>query len=60
MWVKKIHPFGKDYIWNRATCNCENGKYLESIIDDSVITYGEVIESYDEKRKTIRSNFYEK
>ena len=47
MWVKKIHLFEKDYVWNRGTCNCENGKYLESIMDDSVITYGEVIESYD-------------
>ena len=25
-----------------ATCNCENGKYLASIIDDSAIVYDEV------------------
>ena len=24
-----------DYIWNPATCSCENGKYLSSIMDDS-------------------------
>ena len=23
----------KDYLWNHATCNCENGKYLPSIVD---------------------------
>ena len=34
----------KDYIWNRSTCTCENGKYLGSIIDDSVITDDEIIE----------------
>ena len=28
----------KDYVWNPATCNCENGKYLASVMDDSVIT----------------------
>ena len=33
----------KDYIWNPATCSCKNGKYLASIIDDSVITCDEVI-----------------
>ena len=26
-----------DYVWNRTTCSCENGKYLASIMDDSVI-----------------------
>ena len=33
----------KDYVWNPATCNCENGKYLASIMDDSVITCDKVI-----------------
>ena len=28
----------KYYIWSPSTCGCENGKYLESITDDSVIT----------------------
>ena len=38
----------KNYIWNPATYNCENGKYLASIMDDSAITCDEIIESYDE------------
>ena len=33
----------KDFIWNPATCGCENGKYLASIIDESVITCDEII-----------------
>ena len=32
------------YIWNPSTCTCENGKYLGSIIGDSVITCDKVIE----------------
>ena len=35
----------KDDFQNPATCNCENGKYLASIVDDSAIICG-VIESY--------------
>ena len=35
----------KDYIWNLATCNCENSKYLASIIDDSVIKCDEIIDT---------------
>ena len=27
----------KEKVWNPSTCPCENGKYLESIIDDSVV-----------------------
>ena len=34
----------KDYIWNPATCPCENGNYLGSIIDDSLITCYEIID----------------
>ena len=30
---KKHSPCEKDYVWNPATCNCENGKYLASIMD---------------------------
>ena len=33
----------KDYIWNPATCSCENGKYLRSVIDGLKITCDEVI-----------------
>ena len=55
----------KNYLWNPATCSCENGKYLASIMDNSVIMCDEVIESYDEetnlneKKATCkRKNFY--
>ena len=34
----------KDFIWNLATCGCENCKYLSSIIDDSLVTCDEIIE----------------
>ena len=57
---KKHHICEKDYVWNPATCNCENGKYLASIKDDSVITCTEVIKSYDEEIKASPTNFDEK
>ena len=57
---RKRHVWEKDYVWNPATCNCENGKYLASIMDDSVITCNEIIESYYEETKTILTNFNEK
>ena len=41
----------KDYVWNSATCSCENGKYLASIMDNSAIICDEVRESYDEEIK---------
>ena len=47
----------KSYIWNPATCTCENGKYLAIIIDDSVITSDEIIE---EEIKTATTNFSDK
>ena len=34
----------KDYTQNPARCSCKNGKYLASIIDDSVIMCDEIIE----------------
>ena len=54
--AKEDHICEKDYIWNPATCSCENGKYLASIIDDSVITCDEIIE----ETKNIPTNFNEK
>ena len=42
MGIKNIYPT-KNYVWNPATCNCENGKYLASIMDDSAIICDEVI-----------------
>ena len=50
----------KKIFWNPATCNCENGKYLASIMDDSVIICDEVIKSYDEEIKTIPTYFNKK
>ena len=57
---KKHNVCEKDYVWNPAKCNCENGKYLASIIDDPTIICNEVIKSYDEEVKTIPTNFNEK
>ena len=51
---KKHHICEKGYIWNPSTCICENGKYLASIMDDSVVMYNEVIE------ETVQINFSEK
>ena len=51
MWGKN------DYVSNPTICNCENGKYLASIMVDSTIICDEVIESFDEEIKTIPTNF---
>ena len=40
---KNIMCAKKIYFWNLATCSCENGKYVGSIIDDSVIMCDEII-----------------
>ena len=53
--AKKRHACEKDYILNPAIFSCQNGKYLASIMDDSMITFDEIIESYDEE-----TNFNEK
>ena len=63
---KNIIYAKKDYIWNPATCCCENGKYLASIFDDSIITCDEIIETteisptnFNEKKVTCKTkNFY--
>ena len=54
---KKHHIYEKDCVWNSATCNCENRRYLAGIMDDSAIICNEVIESRDEELKTILTNF---
>ena len=41
---KNIVCTQKSYIWNPATCSCKNSKYVESIVDNSVITCDEIIE----------------
>ena len=56
----------KDYIWNPASCSCENGKCLASIIYISVVTCDEIIDpdveskSYGKPKVVIRKNFNEK
>ena len=47
---------------NPATCNCENSKYVESIIDNSVIKCDEIIETTKRTvlTKTVPTNFNEK
>ena len=58
---KKHDMYEKDYIWNPSTCSCKNGKYLASIIDDSVITCDEIIDdeakSNDKETLTVPINF---
>ena len=46
---KKIYLCEKGYVWNPATCNCESGSYLRSIMDDSAIICDADIKSYNEK-----------
>ena len=59
---KKYHLCERDYIWNLITCSCKNGKYLDSITDNSVITCDKIIDadveakSYDKETKTIPKN----
>ena len=48
--------YEKDYIWNPGKCTCENGKYLESIIGDLVVTSDEIILV----TKTVPTTFNEK
>ena len=56
---KKRHVGEKDYTWNPSIFNCENGKHLTSIIDDSTTMSDEIIGSYDCETKTIPTNFNE-
>ena len=60
MWVKERSYMQKDYIWNLFTCSCENGKYLASIMNDSVIMCDKVREIYNKETRTIPTNFNEK
>ena len=50
----------KEYAWNPSICICENGKYLISVMDESVIMSDKVIGPYDEEINTIPTNFNEK
>ena len=61
---KKLHIYEKGYIWNPATCSCQNGKYSASNVDDSAITSDEIIDaeakSNNEEIKTFPTNFNDK
>ena len=61
---KKRQVCEKDYVWNPATCSCENRKYFASIMDDSVIICDKVIDakakSNDEETKAVPTNFNKK
>ena len=43
--LKQHHVCEKDYIWNPATCSCENGNYLANIVNDLVTTCDEIIDA---------------
>ena len=51
---KQCHVCEKYCVWNSATCSCENGKYLASIMDDSAIICDEFIDvkemNFDENK----------
>ena len=53
---KEYNACEKDYIWNCATCSWQNGKYLASVIDDSIIMCDEIVDT----TKTVPTNFNEK
>ena len=61
--VKNI-IYVKKNIWNPSTCSCDNGKYLASVIDGSVITCDEIIDaeakSNNKEAKSVSTNFNEK
>ena len=64
-WCKcKKHICEKEYIWNLATFSYKNGKYLASIMDDSVIMCDEIIareaKLFDKETKTVPTNFTKK
>ena len=52
--MQKALHMGKDYLQNPTTCNCENRKYLASIVNGSMITCDEVKNSCEEKIKAIQ------
>ena len=57
--------YGKGYIWNLATCSCENVRYTERTVEVSVITCDKDIGTTKSITKTIPTksapeNFNEK
>ena len=58
---KKCCVCEKVYIWNPARCCCENGKYLQSIMDDSLIACDKSMQKTKTvPTKTVPRNFNEK
>ena len=51
--VKNVMYGKKILLWNPASCRFKNCKHLANIMDDSVITCDEVIESCDIEAKTV-------
>ena len=51
---KEHHICEKDYVWNPAICNCVDGKYLTSIMNDSAIMCDDIIESCDDETNLIK------
>ena len=51
MGVQKTHLCEKEYAWSPSKCACENGKYLASIMDYSMIICDEVWQQILIKRK---------
>ena len=53
--VKTSYTWKKDYVWIPATCHCENGKYLASImnktISDEIVDVKET--NFDEKKSNL-------
>ena len=49
---KKGHGCEEDYTCNPATCSCQNGKCLGSIIEDSAITCDKIIDAL--KKRTMK------
>ena len=51
----------KDYSWDPSACIWENGQYLESVTDDSVITCDEILNTTDDistnVTSTVSTNF---
>ena len=42
---KKYYSCKKYSIWNPGICTCKNCKYLENVIDDSVVISDEILET---------------
>ena len=55
-WECKKYPACKnDYSWNPSTCICENGKYLKTIADSSVMVRDKIINAKDSVSTNVTS-----